>query len=192
MSRMVSFLSNVEGVNDIMAINDPKVVYIPNVSPSWISIRGNLAAVNVPWDIPNKKWAKIHCFADDIVDGYHPAVFDVSNKGTKALELFVDDTYTVYSGSNIWYLSGITIARTILSKEELERQGFGPTSDGGGGGQGSAPAAVLELTSEPEEETTLVLDDTLYDYFEELRRLRSKIEEYEPEPEEDEPGLELY
>ena len=34
--------------------------------------------------------------------------------------------------------------------------------------------------------------DTLYDYFEELRRLRSKIEEYEPEPEEDEPGLELY
>lgn len=172
-----------------MAINDPNVVYIPNVRPSWISIRGDLAAVKVPWDIPNKRWGTIYCFADDIVAGDHPAVVDVSQGDNKALELFVDDTYTVRSDADIWHLSGITIARTILSEEELKRQGFGPVGDGGGGGgQGSAAAAVIEHEPEPEkEDTTPALDDATYNYLRELRKWQSQLEEDEPELEEDEP-----
>ena len=176
-----------------MAINDPKVVYIPNVDRNCISIRGDLAAVRVPWDIPNNRWGTIYCFADDIVEGDHPAVVDVSQGDNKALELFVDDTYTVHAGSEVGHLSGITIARTILSEEELKRQGFGPVGDGGGGGgQGSAAAAVIEHEPEPEkEDTTPDRGDAVYNYLRELRKWQSGIEEYEPELEEDEHEFEI-
>ena len=177
-----------------MAINDPNVVYIPNVRPSWISIRGDLAAVKVPWDIPNKRWDTIYCFADDIVEGDHPAVVDVSQGDNKALELFVNNTYTVHAGYEVGHLSGIGIARTILSEEELKRQGSGPVGDGGGGdggdGEGSAAAAVLELELEPEPDEAYknpALDDVTYNYLRELRKWQSQLEEDEPELEEDEP-----
>jgi len=172
-----------------MAYGEPNQVYIPNIEPRWVGNRGRMCYVKLPWDIPNNKWAVLHCFSDDIVSGTHPAVVDVSSEGTWAVELYVDATYDLYRDHEIYQMNGMNIARQVLSEEELKRQGF--VVDGGGeGGQGSAAAAVVLEYEPEEEESSKEEQEQLDSYLEQVRKWQRMLEESEPDSEpDDEPEL---